>query len=86
MNDIIMNINIINRFIEIKEINNSFPRMIIYGRRKTGKSFLIENFIKYDKYFFVNRDRTIYNKLSGELYNYNEFIRLLREIIGEKKI
>ncbi len=47
------------------------PRRMVYGRRKTGKTFLVENFIKHDKFFFVNRDSTALDKKSGEIYTYN---------------
>jgi len=31
-------------------------RVIVYGRRKTGKSFFIKNFTEWDEYFFIKRD------------------------------
>jgi hypothetical protein len=34
---------------------------LVYGRRKTGKSFYVQNFIKYNKFFFIYRDK-IYKK------------------------
>lgn len=33
--------------------------VMVYGRRKTGKSFLVRNFERYDEYYFVKRDRTV---------------------------
>ncbi len=44
---------------EIKDINKW---LLIYGRRKTGKTFLVEHFLDYDEYFFVKRDRSIISK------------------------
>jgi len=57
----IMLMRIIPRRIEIEKIEKALPWVLIYGRRKTGKSFLVENFLKFDKYFFVNRDKTLFD-------------------------
>ncbi len=59
---------------------------MIYGRRKTGKTFLVEKFINHDRFFFVNRDSTVLDKQNGEIYNYSEFLRIFREIIGSKVV
>jgi len=32
---------------------------LVYGRRKVGKTFLLENFVEYDVYFSVRLDRSI---------------------------
>src|SRR5579885_2286164 len=56
---IIINIlmeNIIIRHEDIKRWEKAGNRVIVYGRRKTGKSFFIKNFTKWDEYFFVKRD------------------------------
>jgi len=34
--------------------------LLIYGRRKTGKSFLVRRFIKFDEYYFVSRSGRVY--------------------------
>lgn len=77
---------IIPRRIELKKIEESLPWVLIYGRRKTGKTFIIDNFVEHDKFFFVNRDSTVFDKKNGELYTYNEFIKVFREIIEDKRI
>jgi len=77
---------IIPRRIEIERIKRSFPWVMIYGRRKTGKTFLVEHFINYDKFYFVNRDGTVFDKQIGELFTFREFTNIFREIIGEKTI
>ncbi|MEM3393942.1 MAG: ATPase, partial [Candidatus Methanomethylicia archaeon] len=77
---------IIPRGIELELIEKSGPWKMIYGRRKTGKSFLVENFLKYDRFFFVNRDSTVMDKFSMEKYNWNEFLKVFRELLGVKKI
>lgn len=50
----------------------------IYGRRKTGKTFLVENFVDYDEFFFVKRDRTILLKNRWRDFDYTTFIEILR--------
>ena len=66
-------------------IKNVSKWTFVYGRRKTGKSFLIENFIKYDEYFFVNRDRTLVSKLSNTTISYDAFIEILVRGLKEGK-
>ena len=77
---------IIPRRIEIEKIEKALPWVLIYGRRKTGKSFLVENFLKFDKYFFVNRDGTLLDKETNEIYTYEEFLKILKEILGVKTV
>ncbi len=77
---------IIPRRIEMEEIEKSKPWVMVYGRRKTGKTFLVENFIPHDRFFFVNRDGTVLDKNSGEFYIYSEFLKIFREIIGDKTV
>ena len=58
---------------------------LVYGRRKTGKTFLIENFVKYDDYFFVNRDRTVLSKKDGVRITYEVFVERLKTGTKEGK-
>ena len=76
---------IIHRPLVLKRFKNVRKWAFIYGRRKTGKSFLIENFIKYDEYFFVDRDRTLFSKLSGTQISYDAFIEILMRGLKENK-
>ncbi len=46
---------------------------LVYGRRKTGKSFFIKNFTKWDKYFFVGRGGEIFEE--NETLTYDTFLR-----------
>ncbi len=70
---------IILRRIDVERIKKAFPWVMVYGRRKTGKTFLVENFIEHDKFFFVNRDSTVLDKSTDEVYTYEEFRRVFRE-------
>lgn len=40
---------------EVKNVKNSKGWMLIYGRRKVGKTFLVRNFIDHDVYILVKR-------------------------------
>jgi len=68
---------------EAEYINNINKWILIYGRRKTGKTFLVKNFVRYDKYFFVKRDKNIINEKS---INYDTFKELLIEYIKSNKV
>lgn len=73
---------IIQRFSEIEQLKKIKVPLLVYGRRKTGKTFLVKNFFKEQKYFFVRRDRSIYYENLNEVVNYKELLRIIRE---EKK-
>ena len=63
--------------IEVDEIKKIKKWLLIYGRRKTGKTFLVENFLKFDEYFFVKRDRTILSKKDQKEITYETLTSLL---------
>ncbi len=65
-----------------KFINESKKWILLYGRRKTGKTFLVKNFVKFHHYFFIKRNRTITN---GESISYETFLKLLREYTKNNK-
>lgn len=52
---------------------------LVYGRRKTGKSFYVQNFIKYNKFFFIYRDKSIKNTDTNENWQYEELKRYILE-------
>jgi len=52
---------------------------LVYGRRKTGKSFYVENFVKYDKYLFVYRDKSIKDIKTNDNWSYDELKRYLSD-------
>ena len=52
---------------EAEEINRIQKWALLYGRRKTGKTFLVQNFVKFNNFFFVNRDGSIYSEKLGKL-------------------
>ncbi|WP_297071341.1 ATPase [Thermococcus sp.] len=72
---------IIPRRIELDNLKAPGWKMI-YGRRKTGKTFLVKNFVDYDSYFFVNRNGTILDMASGKGLSYDEFRKEFIERLG----
>ena len=75
---------ILNRESDLENIKRLGKWVYICGRRKTGKTFFVKNFMNYDSYFFVNRDGTLFTE-SGEKISYETFFELFKEIIGRKK-
>jgi len=72
---------------EVKAIKPIKKWLLIFGRRKTGKTFLVENFLDYDEYFFVKRDRSIISKKDGKVINYETLASLIeRSLLGGKTV
>lgn len=76
---------IIHRPLEVKRIEETKKWQLVYGRRKTGKTFLINNFTKFDDYFFVKNDKGILTKENKQV-SYDTFIEILKRGIEEDKI
>ncbi|MEA3457453.1 MAG: AAA family ATPase [Candidatus Thermoplasmatota archaeon] len=72
---------------EVDDIKQLNKWLLIFGRRKTGKTFLVENFLNYDEYFFVKRDRSILSKKDRKEITYDTFATLIeRELSNGKTI
>jgi len=48
--------NIVERKADIDRWKRVNDKILVYGRRKVGKSFFIKNFTQWDEFFFVKRD------------------------------
>ncbi len=71
---------------EIKKLNGW---ILIYGRRKVGKTFLIKNFLEYDVFFRVNRDGSILAEkfVISTINNMDDFSRAVSELLlADKKV
>ena len=53
---------IIERFSDIKRLPENADWLLIYGRRKTGKTFFVKRWIKPERYYFVRRDGSVITK------------------------
>ncbi|MEW6528589.1 MAG: AAA family ATPase [Candidatus Micrarchaeota archaeon] len=76
---------IIERPNEVKRIIETRKWCFVYGRRKTGKSYLVENFTPYDDYFFVKRDRTVISKKSSKTISHDAFLEVLDHELANGK-
>lgn len=74
---------IIERPKETKQIKETRKWLLIYGRRKTGKTFLVKNFISYSEYFFIKRDRTVI--ADSRQMTYETFIEVLKMLLSSNK-
>lgn len=70
---------------EIEKLRGAKKWSLVFGRRKTGKTFLVENFLDYDEYFFVKRDRTIISKKDGKEITYDTFKSLIERLLPDGK-
>jgi hypothetical protein len=72
---------------EAKDIKKLRGWILIYGRRKVGKTFLIKNFLKFDVYFRVRRDgKIIAEKFTPrELNNLRDFVSIVLSLLKENK-
>lgn len=68
-----------------KRIESSRKWVFVYGRRKTGKTFIVENTVSYDEYFFVNRNRTVLDKNKGNTVSYDTFADLVGRLLAGGK-
>lgn len=76
---------VIERPAEARKINELNKWVFVYGRRKTGKTFLVRNFVRYDEYFFVKKDKNILTKESNSV-SYETFIEILKRSLESGKI
>lgn len=75
---------IIKRPDEARIINECKKWVLVYGRRKTGKTFLIQNFVDYDEYYFVKRNKSVLSE-NNENLNYDTFIEIFKRDIKDGK-
>ncbi|WP_297480391.1 ATPase [Thermococcus sp.] len=76
---------IIQRRIELKALEGQGWKML-YGRRKTGKTFLVQNFLDYDEFFFVGRDGVVYDRTNGGTMTSAEFINLFPRFLKSGRV
>ena len=69
---------------EADEIKKIKGWILIYGRRKVGKTFLIKNFLDFDVFFRVNRDGSILAEKFpiSRINNTDEFSNVVAELLS----
>jgi predicted AAA+ superfamily ATPase len=79
-----MNI-VVQRKGELERIKKLGPWVFVFGRRKTGKTYFVKNFLEWDEYFFVRRDNKLLDKDENEL-SLEAFLEVFKREIGRKVI
>ena len=75
---------IIDRPLDAKRIAESKKWVLVYGRRKTGKTFLASNFVRFDEYFFVKNSGSILTK-NNDSISYETFIQIFSRALADGK-
>ncbi len=60
--------------------------LLLYGRRKTGKTFYVREMGEYSGYFVVTRGKSVVNVDTGEELPEREFIRLLPYLLQGSRV
>jgi AAA+ ATPase superfamily predicted ATPase len=68
---------------EANEIKKLKGWILIYGRRKVGKTFLIKNFLDWDYYFTVKRDGKIEKYAVREIENIKDFVGIVSNLLSQ---
>ncbi len=58
--------------------------VFVFGRRKTGKSFLVKNSSNWNEYFFVKRDKTILSEKEDSI-SYETFLNILKRELNQNR-
>jgi len=72
---------------EAEEISRSKGWILVFGRRKTGKTFLLRKMVPHDYYFFVTRGGEIFDASGGEVKTlpYSIFLERLKQFLTEER-
>jgi hypothetical protein len=72
---------------EYKDLKNVEGWMLIYGRRKVGKSFLIRKYVNHDMYCVITRDLQAYFPSDGSFRKLDEaFVQSIKALRGGKTV
>jgi len=70
---------------EAKELENIRGWILLYGRRKVGKTFLLKNFMKWDAYIVVRRDLSLRAE-NIKINNIKEIPEKVGSLLEEERI
>jgi len=73
---------------EVKEIEEPKGWVLVFGRRKTGKTFLVRKLMRHDYYFFVTRGGEIFDATGEgiEILSYQAFRERIRRLIEKRAV
>ncbi len=82
-----MNSGIVVQRSEAQEIKKLGGWILIAGRRKVGKTYLIKNFLNYDAYFLVKKDRSIHAEglPISRIDTLDAFVGAVKDLISNEK-
>lgn len=69
---------------DVKRIKESKKWTLVYGRRKTGKTFLVQQFVPFHEYFFVKTNKSILDKQNNSI-SYEVFLEVLKRSLAEER-
>ncbi len=72
---------------EAEAIDRTGSWVLVYGRRKTGKTFILKNFVGYDNYFYVRRDGMILAEgmVPERIERADDFTAVLKPLLTSEK-
>ena len=76
---------ILTRNIDLRRWKKLGDWKLVYGRRKTGKTFFVKNFTEWDEYFFVRRDGVVIDE-DGKMLTYDTFFEIFKRILGKERV
>lgn len=68
---------------ESEEIKKEKSWLMIYGRRKTGKTFLLRRLCKFDNYYLIKKDLNILS--DTKIKNAAELVKEVNDLLKQKK-
>ncbi len=73
---------------EVEEISSPTGWVLVFGRRKTGKTFLLRRMVPHDYYFFVTRGGEIFDASREEVeaLSYPVFLERLKRLLAEEVV
>ncbi len=77
---------IIVRYRDLDRWRQQWGWRLVYGRRKTGKSFFVREFTEWDRYYFVNRGGGIVEIGSKRAMSKREFFAELFALLGRERV
>jgi len=77
---------IVERHTDEEKLKNLPRNLLVYGRRKTGKTFLVKHVFRDSHYFFVKRDGGVFCEKLEETLDYKSFIVILKRLFEENEL
>ncbi len=74
---------IIRRYREEERWKHTGPWRLVYGRRKTGKSFFVREFTEWGRYYFVLPNGSLRDVVSGKELSLDALIAILPDLLDE---